>query len=318
MIAFLVPAVAFLATTFLAAIIGIFIKLHALVFTRKIVVGWVWLYSSFAPEETREGRRGEVLSHIHELIKDYQEEGYAPSEIAGRLLEKCALGMPDDMAWCAPFVPAKLADAFDQLSGIMRHWPIPSALIAAVVYLGLANYSFLINPSSFTFSEWLMRNGMIIPVIVLLSYQKHAIARKVLYTLIGVSMAVMAGFIVWMLVQNHLYEIAQIRLFLLAVVAALPMNVVIDKTWRSRFKGKWWLFELYWSPIIGAGMLGSWLITGSILPFFILWLGIGLSGFALILMWGAIGLAAFAACWAGIRGSAGGLRLVAAGLRRLH
>jgi hypothetical protein len=126
--------IAFLVSTVLAAIIRLLISAYLLDIAKRIVLGWVWLYSFPAPKEEREGRRAEGLSHVHEFENALRKKGYAPRDIAVRLLERWARGMPDDMMWSMPFVPGSLAGRTKDWADSLRHYRVPNAMVAGVDY----------------------------------------------------------------------------------------------------------------------------------------------------------------------------------------
>jgi len=74
--------------------------------------------------------------------------------------------------------------------------------------------------------------------------------------------------------------------------------------------------------VLGTGnrSIAGWLsdIAGSMMPMFLLWEEFVLFAGIMLAVYGAIAFAAYLLCLLGIRGSAGGLRLVASGIRRLR
>jgi len=308
----------FLASTVLAAFIAMFIRTHALTITKHIVMGWVWLYSAIAPKEDRDARRGEVLSHIYELINTYQKAGYAPGETAIRLLEHGIMGMADDMGWSISSIPEGFADKVKGWSDILRHYRIPSALIAGVATLGLMNYSFFSSTNQ-TFINWLIMNGIVVVITVLLWKIRHPLVRRILYSWMGAAMVAAIAIMVWVSIQYRLYEITTFKIFILAMVPVFPVIIVVDKSGRQRFfRSRWWLIAIFWAPIIAGSFAGSLLITHSIKPLLEMWAVMALLAVGIFILCGATGLVAYGLCWIGVRGSAGGLSLVASTIRRLR
>jgi len=311
--------IAFLVSTVLAAIVGMFIRTHALTITKQIVMGWVWLYSAIAPKEDRDGRQAEVLSHLHELINNHQKAGYAPGEIVVRILESWVMGMVDDVAWCIPFVPGVLADRVKGWGDNLRHYRIPAAMIAGVATLGLMNYSFFSSPNNQSFGTWLFANTIGIAITVLLWKYNHPLARRIFQAWIGIAMAGGVAVMGWMTIHYQLYAGMTFKILMLAMVAVLPAIIVVDKSWRQRlFRGRWWLIPICWAPIIAGALAGSLLIAHSIKPLLEMWAAMALLVVGMLIVYGLIALAAYVLCWLGIRGSEGGLRLVAAGIRHLR
>jgi hypothetical protein len=60
---------------------------------------WTWLYTLSVPAGTRERRRQEMASHLHEEIHVDRQEGYRPAEIGLCILARWALGAPADVCW---------------------------------------------------------------------------------------------------------------------------------------------------------------------------------------------------------------------------
>lgn len=313
--------ITFLASRVLAAFIVMFISTHALTITKHIVMGWVWLCSAIAPKEDREGRRREVLSHIHELINTYQKAGCAQGEIAIRLLENGVKGMIDDMAWCIPFIPERLVDLADRVKGssdTLRYYRIPNAMIAGVATLGLMNFSFF-SSNNQTFINWLIANGIVVVTTVLLWKIKHPLVRRIFYSWMGVAMVATIVFMVWVSIQYHLYQIMTFKILMLAMVAVSPVIIVVDKSWRQRFfRSKWWLIVICWAAIIAGVFVGSLVIAHSIKPLLEMLAAMALLVLGIFIVCGVMDLAAYVLCWIGIKGSAGGLRLVASGIHRLR
>jgi hypothetical protein len=109
------------------------------------------------------------------------------------------------------------------------------------------------------------------------------------------------------------------RIFMLAIIAMIPAIFVVDKSWQNRlFRGRWWLIVICWALIITGSLAGAWVMAHDVTPLFETWAAMAILATGLLIVYGALGLAAFALCWVGIRGSAGGLRLVASGIRHLR
>jgi hypothetical protein len=311
--------IAFLVSAVLATIVSMFIRAHALTITKQIVMGWVRLYSAVAPKEDRHGRRAEVWSHLHELIDNHQKAGYAPGEIAVRILEIWVMGMADDVSWCIPFAPGMFADRVEGWGGNLRHYRIPNAMIAGVATLGLMNYSLFSSPHNQSLGTWLFANTIVISMTVLLWKHNHPVARRIFQAWLWIAMAGAIAVMGWMTIHYQLYASATFKILMLAMAAVLPAIIVVDKSWRQRlFRGRWWLIPICWAPIIAGALAGSSLIVHSITPLLEMWAAMVLLVVGMFIVYGFIALAAYVLCWLGIRGSSGGLSLMAAGLRRLR
>jgi hypothetical protein len=309
----------FLASTVLVAFIGIFIRTHALTIVTRVVMGWVWLYSAVAPKEDRDGRRAEALSHIYELTNTYQKAGHPPSEIAVRLLENGILGMPDDMAWSISSMHEGFADRVKRWSDALRRYKIPSAMVAGVGALALINCSLSSSQSNPTTGTRLLVNGMVIAITALLWKRDHPLARRIFNIWMGIAVAASMAIMVWLTINYRLYETMTFKVFMLAMVAASPAAIVVDKSRRRRlFRDKWWLIVICWAAIVAGACVGSLLIAHDVKLLLVAWGVITLLVAGLFMLGGAAALAGYVLCWLGIRGGAGGLRLLASGIRRLR
>jgi hypothetical protein len=63
----------------------------------RIVRGWTHLYTWCLPEPLAVGRRREIESDLWELQHD--PDGNAGINVAGQILARMLLGMPDDVCW---------------------------------------------------------------------------------------------------------------------------------------------------------------------------------------------------------------------------
>lgn len=313
--------IAFIASGILAEFVVAFINAHALPIAKHIVIGWVWLYSAIAPKEDREGRRAEVLSHMHDLIDFCLEKGHTSREIAVLILENMVRGAADDVAWGIPFIPNRLtalADRVKDWSEALRHSRVPSAMIAGVATLGPINYA-LFSSDNRTFVHWLIANGIVVVMTALLWKSRHPLVKRILYSWIGVAIIAAIAGIVWVSIQYHLYETMTFKTFLLAMIAVSPVIIVVDKSWRQRFfRGKWWLIVICWAPFIAGSFAGSLLVAGSIQPLLDMLGVIGMLALGMVILGGITVLAAYGLCWIGIKGSAGGLRILASAIRHLR
>ena len=309
----------FLASAVLVACIGMFIRTYALLIVTRVVTGWVWLYTAVAPKEDRDGRRAEALSHIYELVNAYQKAGYAPSEIAVRLLENGILGMADDAAWSISSTHEGLADRVKGWSDALRCYKIPGEMVAGVGTFALVNYALSSSQSNPTIDARLLVNGMVIAITILAWKRNHPLARRIFNIWMGASILAGAVVMVWLTINYQLYETTTFKVFMLAMVAALPAVIVVDKSLRKRvFGDRWWRIAICWAAIVAGACVGSLLIAHDVKLLLVAWGVITLLVIGLFMLGGAAALAGYVLCWLGIRGGAGGLRLLASGIRRLH
>ncbi|OGO03704.1 MAG: hypothetical protein A2Y60_06410 [Chloroflexi bacterium RBG_13_54_9] len=226
------------------------------------------------------------------------------------------MGILDDFAWCKSSVRGVLADKVEGLGANLRHYRIPNAMIAGVAGLGLTNYSFLSSPDNRSLGTLLFANAIGIAITILLWKHDNPLARRIFQTWLWIAVAGMIGIMGWLTIHYQLYTTMIFKTLMLAMISALPIIIVVDKSWRQRlFRGRWWLIPICWAPIVGGTLAGSLLIAHSITPLLEMWAAIALLGVGILIGYGLIAFAAYILCWLGIRGSAGGLRLVVATLR---
>jgi hypothetical protein len=302
----------------LAILIGLVVRAFALPIVKHIVTGWTRLYVVIASEEGKT-RREEVLSYMHEQISFNRNEGDASDAIALKILLCLVTGLRDDVAWCAPFVPGILADKTARWSDALRHFRTPKLMIPSLATLGFMNLAFFSSQSGQTVATWVCLNGVTIAVIVLMWKLQHPLARRIFYSWIGAGTLIMMAFIVWLTVHYHLYELPIFRVYMLAMTAMAPAILVVDKSWRTRlFRGRWWLVIICWVLITAGSLAASWVLVGSITPLLTAWATIALLIASLFILCGIVAIVASAVWYGGVKGSAIGLRLMAAGIRRLQ
>lgn len=312
--------IAFLALLVLS-IVGVVAGAFALPISKKIVMGWVRLYTAILPE-VREARRDEILSDIHEHISSSLAEGYRPVEVAAQVLLRWVMGFPDDVAWCAPYLPSTLASKIARSSESLSGFRTPKLVIPSLATFGIMNWAYFSSDSNGAFVTWLWINLVTMAMILLISRQQHAWARRTLYTLIGVGGVAALGFVIWRIGPSRLNELIQLPLlqgFLLVMSAMALAMLFAGKSMRTRlFKGRWRYVVICWVLIVGVSLLASVALTGNVTPLFQAFIVIAGFVISLVVFCGIATLTA-TAVWCGcLRGSAAGLRIMSAGLRRLQ
>lgn len=309
-----------IAYTVLTILVGVAVKAFALDIAKYIVIGWVRLYTVFATEEGK-ARRDEVSSDLHEHIIDSHNEGYAPEAAALHILFRFVAGIRDDLAWCAPFVPSMLASKTARLSKSLSSFRTPKLVIPSLAAFGLMNWAFFSSDSDRTLVTWLGLNVATMTMIVLISKQQHAWARRVLYALIGTAGITALGFMAWWIGPSKLYELIELpmfRGFLLGMTAIGMAMLAADKSIRTRlFKGRWRYVVTCWLLIIIVSLAASVALVGNVAPLLSVWAMAALLIASLFVFCGIITLMVAAVWYGCLRGSAAGLRLVTVGLRRL-
>lgn len=310
-----------LVFTVLAVLVGVVAGTFALPVSKHIVMGWVRLYTAFVPE-IGEARRAEVFSHIHEQISSSLAEGYRPKEIALQILLCYVMGLPDDVVWCAPFVPSMLASKAARLSESLSGFRTPKLVIPSLAAFGVMNWAFFSSDSGRTLATWLGLNVATMAMVILFSKEHNAWVRRVLYTLIGAGGITALGFMAWWVGPSKLFELIQLpmfRGFLLAMTGIGLAMLAADKSIRTRlFKGRWRYVIACWLLIIVVSLAASVALAGNVTPLLSAWATAAILIASLFVFCGIITLMATAVWYGSLRGSAAGLRVVAAGLRRIR
>lgn len=302
----------------LSIVVGIIVKAYALPIVLRIVAIRNWLYRIFSSEEGK-AHAEEMLANLPDEIAYYRLGGDSNDVIAARIIFRLVTGLPGDIAMWTPSVPARFVGKAAGWSDTLRHYRIPNAMIVGVATLGLMNYSFFSSPNNQMIGNWLLMNSIVIVMTVLLWKLKHPLARRILNTWIGIAIVAGIALMAWLTINYRLYEIMTFKVLMLAMVAVLPIIIVVDKSWRNRlFRGRWWLIAICWAPIIAGSFAGSLLIAHDVKPLLEMWAAMALLVVGMFIIYGAIGLTAYVLCLLGVRGSAGGLRLVASSIRRLR
>jgi hypothetical protein len=302
----------------LSIIVGIVIRAYGLPIVLRMARVRHWIYMKLGSEEEKE-RNEEILANIPDEIELYRRGGDQNDVIASKILLHLMMELPADILSWVPFVPDSFVDKIIEWGNALQHYRIPTAMIAGVATLGLMNYSFFISPANQTWLIKLVANLVIIAFIALVWKLKHPIARRIFYSWMGISMAVGVGTIVWITIRYHLYEILTFKIFLFAIIAVLPIIIVVDKSLRHRiFKDNWWLIATCWAGTVVASFGGTFVIAYSVKPLLEVLAAMGILLAGMFLIFGAITFMAWALCLLGVKGSAVGLRLLASGIRRLR
>ena len=287
---------------------------------RSFARAWTWFYTTAAPENEREARRAEVLSDLHEHISDAQTEGYDPPEIAVQIFFRTVWGIKDDVAWTAQYFPSRLADRLEKGSEILSHFGTPPRLIASVATFGLMNSAFFMSDGDQTLVDWLFLNGALLTGSVLFCSQQYRWARRIVHYYLYLATLLGVGGLLWMVFQYRLYEIPTFsEVVLQLAVAVLPVILgmaVSSKTCRVRaFNDKWWPVLACWVLITAASLgIATYMGLAILLTVWATMVVLAL-GFTLLCAIFTSGSAIV--CYGGLKSSAGIMRLLAAGMRRL-
>lgn len=307
-----------LVSIILSIIIGMLVKAYFLPIVLRMAAIRSWIYGKLASEEGR-AHSEEMQANLPDEIAIYRRGGDSNDVIAAKILFRLVAGLPGDLAIWAPSTPALLVGKIVVWSNTLRHYRIPAVLVAGVATLLMMNYSLFSSDSNKTIVNWLVMNSIVVVICLLLWKYKHPLARWIFQAWIGIAMVAGVAGLIWMTIHFQLYASITFKILMLAMTALLPTIIVVDKSWRQRlFRGRGWLIPICWTPIVAGTLVGSLLIANSIKPLLEMWTAIALLAVGMLIVYGIIALAAYVLCWLGIRGSAGGLRMVASGILRLR
>lgn len=309
-------------TPLLELIALILIRVVAVPTSERLERAWLRLYTMVAPAELREARRAEVLSDLHDETADLRTQGLDPTEVAARILLRMARGVKDDAAWSAPFLPSAMAEYLEKGSETISRYKTPTVLVPSLAVLGLMNYSYVASESNQQWIELPLVNGGVLIGSVLMSNQNHLWARRVLNGLLGLMYLLAASVIIWVMVQQRLYEMPDFHKFvlqfaLLALSIALIL-LVASNGFRSRvFGGRWWPVFICWPLIVVTSIGVSAMLGWDPAMLTTVW-AVAILSVLLMVIATAVSVLGVALIWyGGLKGSAHSLRLMAAALRNL-
>lgn len=308
----------YLLYTLLRIGLSIIVKAYALPIVLRIARVRNRLYRAFASEEGK-AHSEDMLANLPDEITYYSLQGNPNEVIAARILLRLLTGLRGDLASWAPSIVPLLANKVTEWSSVLRCCKIPSPMIAAVATLTLINYSLFSSQGNPTTGTCILVNSMVVAMVILIWKRKHPVARRIFNIWMGITVTAGVAIMIWLTINYGLYEILTFKIFMLAIVAALPAIIVVDKSWRKRlFRNRWWLIIVCWVPIMAGACVGSYLLTGAVRPLLQIWAVMVLLTAGLFIVCGTTTFGAYILCWLGIRGGAGALRLVASSIRRLH
>ena len=296
------------------------IQAFALPVARFLANIWICSYTASTPKEERDDRRAEVLSDIHEHIRDSQAQGYRPAEIAAQVMFRTAWGFKDDLAWSVPYLPSALVNRLEGGSKALRRFKTPNAAITLLAFFSMINLGYFFLEADRSWMELLGMNIVAIGVTTVMHNEQRSWARRIIHGYLGIATAAFIGSLLWVVLHYRLYEDPDFPPFMLQAAAAiLPVALAIlvsTKTCRVRvFKGLWWPVFACWGLILGISVgtaiqlglsfvLTSW-ATMALIP-----LVLGVTAVIFI-------IGAAIVCYGGVKGGAGCMHLMAAGIRRL-
>ena len=282
---------------------------------RSILTAWTWLYTLPAPEEERKTHRAVVRSALHEQIEHSGREGLGPVAIAIRVFLPMLWGLPGDIAWAAPYLPATLARNLMGASEAISRPDTLKLLAPWLAVLTVLNGGFIASDDGWPIG--LALNGGMVVGLGFLWKQHLSWVPRIINLCFGVGATMMIGFLVLIVVQYRLYEIPVFYPGLLAVMSVGLAMLVTDKTVRGRvFKGRWRPVVMCWVVLATTSVVTASLFEGGLVTLLAVWAYAALVVLACAMLFAMIFIAALG-WYGGLRASATGMRLMAVGIQRL-
>ena len=310
---------------FLSYMVMILIHAYALPIATSIVKGWTRLHTMAAPERERQDRRAQVLSDLHDQKEVQLSEGLTQTDAAVRLLFRMVLGIKDDVAWCAPYLPTTLAEGLERGSDALTSFRTPELLIPSLASVGMMNCVYFWEEVDKSWLELLAFNCAAFIAIVFMWNRKHLWACRVSRPKSRVSPSTVAlivtpvlGLLVLFVLQHRLYQVPHLYNCLLAIASLLLVGALTLKAVRVRvFNGRLWPVFLCGVLIVAALLVVAHVLTGSATTLLIIWEVAVLMSLMLIGVLAILAICSAAVWYGGLRVSSGAMRLAATCIRHL-
>ena len=289
----------------------------------SLVSVWTWLYTAALPEQVRTARREEIGSDLHEQMVQDREAGVSPSQTAIHIIRRMASGAWDDAGWALPHVPFALTGHLVRGShAIGQARPSPWAT-ASLAVLGLVNWVLAMSDRHHPWFEWLLVNAGVLAITLLLQKERRSWVGRLLLLWVASTVVLTVGVAIPAAQDSRLLQFPLDYELLLEAILLMPLMVlgllVAARISSAQvFEGNWWWPVLPCLPVIGLALWGSGIaVDGSPESF----LEVSVATAVLSVGWTVLA-AIFAygsrvGCHAGLRGSAGCMRLLAGGIARM-
>ena len=163
-----------------------------------------------------------------------------------------------------------------------------------------------------------MVNCGLVAMVLVMWNQEQRWARHVLGIYLGLATVIVGGFLVWVVLQNRLYQEPIFREHALAMVPVLLAFVVASKEVRSRvFRNHWWPVIASWAAI-AATSVGMAVFTQSLEALLSVWAVVALLVISMGILCGLAATTGLMVWYVGSRAIAHLMRLFAAGILRLQ
>ena len=295
----------------------------ALPVATSLVWAWTWLYTLALPEQVRTARREEIGSDLHDQMAQDREAGVSPSQTAIHIIRRMASGAWDDAGWALPHVPSALAGHLVRGSHVIGHArPSPWA-IASLAVLGLMNWVLAMSDRHHPWFEWLLVNAGVLAITLLLQKQRRSWVGRLLL-LWGASTVVLTVGVAILAAQgSRLLQFPVDYELLLEAILLMPL-MVLGLLVAARISsahvswGNWWWPVLPCLPVIGLALWGSGIaVDGSPENFLEVSVATAVLSAGWIVLAAIFAYGSRVACHAGLRGTAGCMRLLAGGIGRI-
>ena len=301
----------------------IFCRGRALPLATSLVSVWTWLYTAALPEQVRTARREEIGSDLHDQMAQDREAGVSPSQTAIHIIRRMASGAWDDAGWSLPHVPSALAGHLVRGSHAVGHArPSPWA-ISSLAVLGLMNWVLAMSDIHHSWFEWLLVNAGVLAITLLLQKERRSWIGRLLL-LWGASTVILTVGVAILAAQGS--QLPQFPLdyeLLLEAILLMPLMVlgllVAARISSAHVFGRnWWWPVLPCLPVIGLALWGSGVaVDGSPENFLEVSVATAVLSVGWIVLAAIFAYGSRVACHAGLRGSAGCMRLLADGMARM-
>ena len=291
------------------------VQAFALPAARFMVTAWTWLYTLPAPKEEREAHRALVRSDLHEQINDSRNEGLGPVAIAICVILRMLRWSPGDVAWSAPYLSATLVQKLMGTSEAIRRPATLKLLTPWLAFFSVMNGLFVMADA--IWPDALAMNGVML-VLTGLRWKQHLIwVRRIVHIWYGLAASMSVGFMVWVVIQLHLYEVPTFAPSMLGALSVGLAMIASEKSVRSRvFKGRWRPVVMCWVVIATTSLATASLLEDGPAILLETWALVALIALAFAMLFGMMILASL--CWyGGLRASAAGMRFVAVGIQRI-
>ena len=295
-------------------------ELHA---ATSLVSAWTWLYTAALPGQVRTARREEIRSDLHDQMAQDREAEVSPARTAIHVARRMVSGAWDDVGWSLPHIPSALCGHLIRGSHAIGHvQPSPWA-ISSLAVLGLMNWVLAMSDLLHPWFQWPLVNVGVLAITLLLQSDRHPWVRR-LFLLWGASTVVLTvGMAILSARDSRLLELPVdyslvIEVMLLTPLMVLGLLVAARISRANVFEGNWWWPILLCPTIIGFALWGSSIaVDGSPENF----LEVSVATAVLSVGWAALAAtSAYGAkfvCHAGLRGTAGCMRLLAGGIGQI-